>query len=173
MAAPMAAHSVAAKKPPWAGPGGMIRTTEGPAKHHLRSRCYPQKCQNIPGKSSGEARRRPEATPSARAMGPRNGSQLEPSYWLDYVFWPPSIEGKFIGRVCSWKRKIHVFRRSTERSLVDRIPFLFAYLPYVLRESISGETMAATHQRMLDVENLGENSLQWLPKGNGSFLGSL
>ena len=66
----MAAHPEIAIVPPKATAVGKIRMTEGPAKHHLKSRCYPQKCRNIPGKSSGEARRRPEAAPSARAMGP-------------------------------------------------------------------------------------------------------
>ena len=30
--------------------------------------------------------------------------------------------------------------------------------------------MAATHRRMLKIENLGENSLKWLPNRNGSSM---
>ena len=30
--------------------------------------------------------------------------------------------------------------------------------------------MAATHRRMLKIENLGENSLKWLPNRNGSAM---
>ena len=62
-------------------------------------------------------------------------------------------------------------RKSTELSLVDCVAFLRAYLSYVLQETISEETMAATHRRMLQIENLVENSLSnGCRKCNGSSM---
>ena len=165
MAAPMAAHSEIALAQPRATPGGKTRMTEVPAKHRSRSRCYPQKCRNSPGRSSGEARRRPEASPSARAVGP---AQWQPTraILLAPLGFDPANRGKLglrvLGRGKSFQR-LKVDGTCTGRlDGLPASPTLFPLNSYP--ETISEKSMAANIMRMLDIGNLDKNSLKWLPR---------